>query len=199
MDLVCHLALIEFRSSQSFDDQQRIIMAAIISIVGKSGSGKTTLIEKLIPELRRRGHRIGTIKHAAHGIQVDREGKDSWRHRQAGADTVVVATADTIAMVKNTSGVELNSLERYFDDVDLIITEGFKREDRPKIEVFRSGAHDTPLCGDDPQLFAFVTDSDFKPEVPILGLEDIEKLADLIEQKFIPSRFPQKTGTNPHP
>jgi molybdopterin-guanine dinucleotide biosynthesis protein B len=176
-----------------------MIMPSIISIVGKSGSGKTTLIEKLIPELKRRGHRIGTVKHAAHGIQVDREGKDSWRHRQAGADTVVVATAGTVAMVKNTSESDLNSLERYFEDVDLIITEGFKRADRPKIEIFRSAIHDTPLCGDDPQLFAFVTDSDFKPGVPILGLEDIEKLADLIEKKFIPTRFPQKTGTNPHP
>jgi molybdopterin-guanine dinucleotide biosynthesis protein B len=172
-------------------------MCPIISIVGKSGSGKTTLIEKLIPELKRRGHRIGTIKHAAHGIQVDREGKDSWRHRQAGADTVVVATADTIAMVKNAQGADLDSLTRYFDDVDLVITEGFKRERRPKIEIFRSGVHDTPLCVDDPHLIAFVTDSTVAPGVPVLGLDDIEKLADLLEQKFMSTRLAQKTGTNP--
>jgi molybdopterin-guanine dinucleotide biosynthesis protein B len=157
----------------------------IISVVGKSGSGKTTLIEKLVPELKRRGYRIGTIKHAAHGVQVDKEGKDSWRHRQAGADTVVVVSDDTVAMVKHATGVELSRVVHYFDDVDLIITEGFKRETQPKIEVFRTGVHQTPLCIGDEQLFAFVTDSDFKPVVPIFGLDEVAKVADLIERKFI--------------
>ena len=76
-------------------------MPVILSIVGKSGSGKTTLIEKLLPELKHRGMRIGTIKHSAHEMDMDKPGKDSWRHRQAGADTVMVVSPQTIAMVKS--------------------------------------------------------------------------------------------------
>jgi molybdopterin-guanine dinucleotide biosynthesis protein B len=175
------------------------MMQTIISIVGKSGSGKTTLIEKLIPELKRRGYRIGTIKHAAHGVQMDKEGKDSWRHRNAGADTVVVVSDDTVAMVKNRAGIELSRLAAYFDDVDLIITEGFKRETRPKIEIFRAGVHRTPLCMGDEQLVAFVTDSNFEPDVPIFGLDEITKLADLIEHKFIRSSVSGKNRIPSNP
>ena len=112
-------------------------MTPIISIVGKSESGKTTLIEKLIPELKKRGYRIGTVKHALHGFQIDREGKDSFRHKAAGADTVVVVSPKSIAMVKNGGGETLDFVVKYFSDMDLVITEGYKRENKPKIEVFR--------------------------------------------------------------
>lgn len=165
-------------------------MPAIISIVGKSGSGKTTLIEKLIPVLKRRGYRIGTIKHAVHGIAVDKEGKDSWRHKAAGADTVVLASPEAISMVKDFKATVLDDFEKYFDDVDLVITEGFKTGDKPKIEIYRSSVHKKPLCLDDKDLIAFVTDTTFRSRVPSVGLEDIEKLADLIEDKFIRVRAP---------
>ena len=166
------------------------IMPEIISIVGKSGSGKTTLIEKLIPELKRRGYRIGTIKHAVHGIAVDKKGKDSWRHKAAGADTVVLASPEGISMVKDFKVTALDDFEKYFDDVDLVITEGFKTGDKPKIEVYRSSAHKEPLCLDDKDLVALVTDTTFRTRVPSVGLEDIEELADLIEDKFIRVRTP---------
>ena len=88
-------------------------MAQIIAVVGKSSSGKTTLIERLIPELKKRGYRIGSVKHAHHGFQIDKKGKDSYRHRAAGADVVVVASPDEIAMVKRINTDSLENLERF--------------------------------------------------------------------------------------
>ena len=160
-------------------------MTPIISIVGKSESGKTTLIEKLIPELKKRGYRIGTIKHALHGFQIDREGKDSFRHKAAGADTVIVASPESIAMVQNGSSETLDSVLKYFSDMDIVITEGYKRENKPKIEVFRKEKHREPLCRDDNNLVALVTDDDMDLNVPRFGLEDIKGLADFIEKKFL--------------
>lgn len=158
-------------------------MPVILSIVGKSGSGKTTLIEKLIAELKRRGLRIGTVKHSAHAIEMDKPGKDSWRHKQAGADTVIVVAPQTVAMIKSMAAPKLEELEKYFEDVDLVLTEGFKSGSMPKIEVFRQAAHAQPLCGDDNRLIALVTDSAIEPGVPTFGLNDITQLADLVEAR----------------
>jgi len=163
-------------------------MPVILSIVGKSGSGKTTLIEKLVPELKRRGMRIGTIKHSAHKIEMDKPGKDSWRHKQAGADTVMVVAPQTIAMVKSMPSANLDGLEKYFDDVDLVLTEGFKSGPMPKIEVFRQAAHSEPLCRGDDQLIAFVTDTAIDLGVPAFGLNDVAQLADLIEERYSAAR-----------
>lgn len=160
-------------------------MTPIISIVGKSESGKTTLIEKLIPELKKRGYRIGTVKHALHGFEIDREGKDSFRHKSAGADTVIVVSQGSVAMIKNGGGMTLDSVAGYFSDMDLVITEGYKRESKPKIEVYRKERHKEPLCRDDANLVALVTDDDIDLAVPRFGLEDIKGLADLIEKKFL--------------
>lgn len=160
-------------------------MPPIISIVGKSESGKTTLIEKIIPELKKRGYKIGTIKHAYHGFEIDQKGKDSWRHKKAGADMTLVASPGKIAIVKDENSEFLASLEKYFNDMDLVIVEGYKKESKPKIEIFRSTRHKKPLCQGDDNLIAFVTDIDVDMKVPKFGLEDIEKLADLIEKKYL--------------
>ncbi|MGD8970641.1 MAG: molybdopterin-guanine dinucleotide biosynthesis protein B [Desulfobacterales bacterium] len=159
-------------------------MPVVLSIVGKSGSGKTTLIEKLVPELKRRGLRIGTIKHSAHNIEMDKPGKDSWRHKQAGADTVMVVAPQTIAMVKSVASAKLDGLEKYFDDLDLVLTEGFKSGPMPKIEVFRRAAHAEPLCRGDDQLIALVTDTGIDLGVPAFGLNDVVQLSDLIEERY---------------
>ena len=172
-------------------------MPVILSIVGKSGSGKTTLIEKLVPELKRRGMRIGTIKHSAHKIEMDKPGKDSWRHKQAGADTVMVVAPQTIAMVKSMPSPNIDGLEKYFDDVDLVLTEGFKSGPMPKIEVFRQAAHAEPLCRGDDQLIAFVTDTAIDLGVPAFGLNDVVRLADLIEERFSAARQPSAGHRNP--
>ena len=160
-------------------------MPPIISVVGKSNSGKTTLIEKIIVELKKRGHKIGIIKHTHHGFAMDREGKDSWRHQKAGADTVMVASPDGFALTKMQQYKSLDCLLPYFSDMDLIITEGFKRENKPKIEVFRSTQHKAPLCLENGDLVAFVSDIHMDLPVPAFGLEEIEKIVDLIEEKFL--------------
>ncbi len=160
-------------------------MTQIISVVGKSQSGKTTFIEKLIAELKGRGHRVGTIKHAFHGFKIDWQGKDSWRHKQAGADTVMMAAPGEIALVKDETADTLDHYEKYFDDVDIVITEGFKRGNKPKIEILRAARHTEPLCTNDDKLFALVTDTDVDLGVPKFGLDAAAEVADLIEGKFI--------------
>jgi molybdopterin-guanine dinucleotide biosynthesis protein B len=160
-------------------------MPQVICVVGRSQSGKTTLIEKLIPILKNKGYRIGTIKHSHHVFDFDKSGKDSWRHKDAGAETVIIASPGKIAMVKNDHDGTLEGLIGYFDDLDLLITEGYKGARRPKIEVVRAARHNNALLKDDDCLVAVVTDASLNLSVPVFGLEDIEKLADFIEEKFL--------------
>ena len=163
-------------------------MPPIVSIVGQSESGKTTLIEKVIPLLTQRGYRIGTIKHTHHAVDIDRSGKDSARHRTAGAETVMLASPGRIAMFKATASETLDGLIRYFDDVDLLITEGYKRENKPKIEVLRAAVGSELLCRDDPGLVAVATDADLDVHVPVFRLDDPAAIAEFIEQRFLASR-----------
>ena len=160
-------------------------MPPVISIVGRSQSGKTTLIEKLIPEFKNRGYTIGTIKHSHHNPDIDRSGKDSSRHKAAGADTVIFHSPGKIAMVRNDHAGEMDNLMGYFEDVDLVITEGYKAGNKPKIEIVRSARHCEPLLKDDTHLIAVVTDVDLQLKVPIFGFEDVVPLADLIEKKIL--------------
>lgn len=162
-------------------------MIPIISIVGKSDSGKTTLIEKLVPELTRRGYRIATIKHDIHGFEVDREGKDSWRHKQAGAHTVVISSPQKVALIRDVEkDLTLAELrEKLIQDVDLILSEGYKKDVQPKIEVFRKEKHRELLCTEEDNLIAIVSDKKFEIGVPCFFLNDIKGLADFIEEKFL--------------
>jgi molybdopterin-guanine dinucleotide biosynthesis protein B len=158
----------------------------IITIVGKSNSGKTTLLEKLIADLTHKGYKIGSVKHAHDGFEMDKEGKDSWRHRKAGAFATLVITENKIAMVKDDTTSYIEKMRAYLSDMDIILAEGFKKQALPKIEVFRAdGGHKQPFCMTDKNLIAFVTDSDHKPVVPVFGLEDIRELSDFIENNFL--------------
>jgi len=161
-------------------------MPPIVSIVGKSDAGKTTLLERLVPELKARGYRIGTIKHV-HVFEIDHEGKDSWRHKQAGAHTVAISSPTKVALVKDVETEEtLDSVaSKYFQDVDIILTEGYKKEDKPKIEVFRSQVHETPLCKGDEHLVALVSDAGLDLGVPRFELDDIKGLAGFVEERFL--------------
>jgi molybdopterin-guanine dinucleotide biosynthesis protein B len=155
--------------------------------VGKSKAGKTTLLERLVPELRARGYRIGTIKHSVHAFDIDVEGKDSCRHKQAGAHTVVISSPKTVAVVKDVESEESpDSLaSQYFRDVDIILTEGYKKQNKPKIEVFRSQMHGTPLCKEDEHLVALVSDANLDLGVPRFNPDDVKGLADLVVEKFL--------------
>jgi molybdopterin-guanine dinucleotide biosynthesis protein B len=165
-------------------------MPPIVCIVGASNSGKTTFLEKLIPELNRRGYRIGTIKHDAHGFEMDREGKDTWKHRKAGAHTVAISSPSQVATIRQTGGeLELDELVgRYFWDEDLVLTEGYKRSHRPKIEVFRVEIEAQPICGPENNLIALVTDDLSAAQVPVFRFDEVGRVADLIESRFLKER-----------
>jgi molybdopterin-guanine dinucleotide biosynthesis adapter protein len=162
-------------------------MIPIVSIVGKSDSGKTTLIEKLLPELTGRGHRIATVKHDVHGFEVDREGKDSWRHKRAGAHTVVISSPNKVALIRDVErDLRLDEIrDRLIQDVDLVISEGYKKDVQPKIEIFRKEKHQELLCTKEDNLVAIVANQKFDVGVPCLDLEDMKGLADFIERRFL--------------
>lgn len=159
----------------------------VISVVGKADSGKTTLIEKLVPELKRRGYRVGTIKHDTHRFDIDRPGKDTYRHFAAGADAVVIGSPEKLALVKRLDGPPLldDLIAEYMGGMDVVITEGYKSGDKPKIEVFRPEAHSEPLCGPDDNLVAMVADVEVPAGCPRFGLDEVVRLADFIEARFL--------------
>jgi len=162
-------------------------MIPIVSIVGRSNSGKTTLIERLIAELIRRGCRVGTIKHNRHGFEIDHEGKDSWRHRKAGAAVTVIASPTQVAVVEDAErdyGIA-ELAERYIRGVDLVISEGFKKNNLPKIEVWRASERHEFLCEPADNLIAIASDVPVERGVPRFDLNDIPGIADLIEKNIL--------------
>ncbi|MDY7041215.1 MAG: molybdopterin-guanine dinucleotide biosynthesis protein B [Chloroflexota bacterium] len=157
----------------------------IVCVVGKSGTGKTTFLERLIPELKRRGYRVATIKHNFDGFEVDRPGKDSWRHSQAGSDVVFIASTHKLAMIERSErDLTLDVVAARITDVDIILTEGYKHSDKPKIEIFRSEVGDELLSNPD-DLVALVTDRSFDLDVPQFGLGDAAGVASLLESQFL--------------
>jgi len=164
---------------------EEVHLPPMVSIVGHSGAGKTTLIERLIPSLKARGLAVGTVKHDVHGFDMDRPGKDSWRHKAAGASTTVLASPSRVAMVMDVERDPLPSeLAPLFRGLDIVLAEGYKRGDRPKVEVFRGSDRQEPLCQGDPNLLAVVTDKNWDGGVPRFDPEDIEKLADFLVSHF---------------
>ncbi len=162
----------------------------VVSVVGRSGSGKTTLIEKMVGELTGRGYRVATIKHNRHGFDIDHPGKDSWRHREAGARMTVIASPKKIALIRDVDrdyGID-EIRDRYIDDVDIIIVEGYKKNDFPKIEVFRSVLGRKRLCGKGDRLLALASDKPPIPGVPCLDINDVRGIVDLIEKRFLTPR-----------
>lgn len=159
----------------------------IVSVVGTSDSGKTTLLERLIPELRARGYRVAVVKHDVHGFEMDREGKDSWRLKRAGAKAVIVSSPTRIALIEDVD--RDHTLEELRDrlrpNVDLILSEGYKRGRYPKIEVYRKDHRKELLCTDEDNLIAVASDVPLQVGVPCLDLNDPKALADLIEERFL--------------
>lgn len=185
LDFICHE--IYFRQKITLVHKEAPPMIPpIISIAGKSNAGKTTFVVKLITELTQRGYRIGSVKHTHHDINLDQKGKDSWRHKQAGAKTTLLVTDQHIAMVKDDPRPDIEKMQSYLSDMDLILAEGFKRQPLPKIEIFRmDGPHDHPLFLDHPDLIALVTDMTLTLSVPVFGLNDIESMATFVQERYL--------------
>lgn len=156
----------------------------VIGLAGWSGAGKTTLLTKLIPVLRARGLRVATVKHAHHAFDVDQPGKDSYRHREAGAGEVIVSSARRwvqIHEVGDAGEATLPELLRRLSPCDLVVVEGFKREPHPKLEVFRAANGRPALHPDDPRIVAVASDRPFAgAHIPVVALDDIAAVADLV-------------------
>lgn len=159
----------------------------VIGIAGFSGSGKTTLIEKVIPALVREGLRVSLIKHAHHEFDVDQPGKDSYRHRHAGATEVLVSSSKRWALMHELRGAAEPSLQdqvHKLSPCDVVIVEGYKAEPIPKIEVHRRDAKTPLLFLEDPHVVAIATDEPLETQLPQLPLGDSEAVARFIIQRL---------------
>ena len=164
----------------------------IISVVGYSGAGKTTLMEKLIGELTRRGYRVGSIKHDVHGFEMDKPGKDSWRHKQAGAATTLISSPHQIGMVMDVDHDHSpDELRIFFNHVNVILTEGYKKQNRPKVEIFRSQIHEEPLCRNDDNIVAIMSDIPVDLKARRFPLDDVGGLVDFLVERFFLKPYPQ--------
>jgi len=160
----------------------------VVGFAGYSGSGKTTLVEKLIPALKQRGLRVSVIKHAHHKFDIDHPGKDTFRHREAGAFEVVVASSNRLALIREfeqPGELTVHHLVAELDkSVDWVLVEGFKKSDLPKIEVWRAASGQPTRYQDDGHIVAIATDSPSQLPAatlrPVLDLNDAEAVADFL-------------------
>jgi molybdopterin-guanine dinucleotide biosynthesis adapter protein len=156
----------------------------VFGLRGWSGSGKTTLLVRLIPELVGRGLRVSTVKHAHHGFDVDQPGKDSFRHRAAGATEVMVSSARRFALMHERHGADEATLEELLarmSPVDLVLVEGFKEQPHDKLEIWRAATGKPLLAESDPHVVAVAT-TDALPDIklPVLDLDDVPTIASFI-------------------
>jgi molybdopterin-guanine dinucleotide biosynthesis protein B len=162
--------------------------AKVLGLAGWSGSGKTTLLVALIPELSRRGLTVSTIKHAHHAFDVDAPGKDSWRHREAGAQEVLVSSEKRWALMRELRGApeaHLDELLNRLSPVDLVLVEGFKAERHDKLEVWRRSVGKPLLATVDPHVLAVASDGPV-PEspAPVLDLGQPAAIADFLLRRL---------------
>ena len=155
----------------------------VFGIAGYSGSGKTTLIEKLLVELTGRGLRVSVIKHAHHGFDIDRPGKDSYRHREAGASEVMITSGERWALLHELRSDPEPSLTYYlaqFSACDLVLVEGFKNDTIPKLEVHRAANGKSPLFPENRHVLAVATDTALATQLPCFSLDDAMAIADFV-------------------
>ncbi|MBS0543933.1 MAG: molybdopterin-guanine dinucleotide biosynthesis protein B [Proteobacteria bacterium] len=155
----------------------------VIGMAGWSGSGKTTLVEQLIPHFTARGLRVSVIKHAHHGFDLDRPGKDSYRHREAGATQVLMLSNDRWVLMHELRGAPEPGLQeqlRLLAPCDLVLIEGYKEAEVPKIEIHRPALGKPPLWPENPHVVAVATDADIECPLPRLPLNDPAAIAAFI-------------------
>ncbi len=156
----------------------------VYGVVGWKNAGKTTLVERLVGEISGRGFTVSTVKHTHHKVDVDQKGKDSWRHRQAGARQVILSSSARWAIMTELKGMPetpLKDLLAHLAPVDLVIVEGYKRDDHPKIETWRAETGQPLIARDDPTVRLIATnDTPEGASQPVIGLNDIAGVADFI-------------------
>lgn len=168
----------------------------VVAFAGYSGSGKTTLVESLIPVLKQRGLRVSVVKHAHHKFDIDHPGKDTWRHRQAGALEVVVASENRLALIREFEKPTVLSVHHLiaelYEGVDWVLVEGFKSSDLLKVEVWRADSGQPVRYPDDDFVVAIATDSPAQlPQAtlrPVLDLNDVNAVADWLlenQERFV--------------
>jgi molybdopterin-guanine dinucleotide biosynthesis protein B len=160
----------------------------VIGLAGWSGAGKTTLLTRAIPHLLKDGLRVSVIKHAHHAFDVDVPGKDSWKHREAGASEVLVSSSQRWALMHELRGAaepRLPELLAKMSRVDLVVVEGFKREPHRKIEVYRAANEKPLLFPDDPGIVGIATDTAVETTLPTAHLDDIEAVAAMMLKSAI--------------
>jgi len=154
----------------------------IYGVIGWKNSGKTSLMERLVAEITGRGFSVSTVKHVHHAVDLDQPGKDTFRHRAAGAREVVLASADRFALMVEHRGPEpeLPAILSRLAPVDLVLVEGYKRDAHPKVEVWREATGQRLIQPDDPLVRAVATDAALQLAVPVLDLNDTGVIADFI-------------------
>ena len=158
----------------------------VVGFAGYSNSGKTTVMSAVIARLTASGWRVGTLKHDVHGFSLDRSGKDTWRHREAGAAATVISSPKGIGIVMDTGGdTPIEKLLPIFGGMDMVLVEGYKRAGIPKIEVYRPENGQPPACRGDRCLVALVSDADLDWGVPRFGLSDYQGISDFIAGRFL--------------
>ena len=170
----------------------------VIGLAGWSGAGKTTLLTRVIPHLRGQGLRVSVIKHAHHSFDVDVPGKDSWVHRQSGAEEVLVSSGKRWALMHELRGAAeplLPELLAKMSRVDLVVVEGFKSEPHRKIEVHRLANGKPPLFPDDPAISGIATDADLETALPVAHLDDIPAIAAMMLRSAISVEAVLAAGT----
>ncbi len=178
-------------------------MTPLFGITGWKNSGKTTLATRLIAEMARRGYVVNSIKHAHHAFDIDRQGTDSFRHREAGAREVAIVSGARWALMHELNGAQEPAMREVIarlGPADLVIVEGYKREDHPKIECRRlEGRKDLPLAPDDAGIVAIAADHPTDSHGrPLFDLDDVAGIADFVEDHLAlrrPSSAPVRTAS----
>lgn len=161
-------------------------MIPVFSVVGsKSNVGKTKVLCDIIKELKERKYRVGTIKHDVHSFEIDHPGKDTWLHAEAGADVVSISSKKKMAIIERIEEeYTLDEMVEKIKNVDIIITEGYKSEGKPKLEVYRKEITNEIISNDE-DLFGIVTNERLDKNIPQFDFNQTKELVDLIEDRFL--------------
>ena len=160
-------------------------MPPVLSVVGRAKSGKTTLLEEIIAGLNSRGYSVATIKHTTHTVEIDQPGKDTWRHLRAGSKSTTIVSANNIILIKpvKDNAMPDEVVRLYGEDFDIVLVEGFKQSNYPKIEVHRKAIG--PVLNNISKVIAYATDEPLETDLKQFSLHDNTGIIDFIEMNYL--------------